>query len=894
MASPDVFLSSPSRGSRHCIIPSSSPDLPSIQDLLPQKASRPTIESRNKTTTIPDTKNSTFSGVRDLWKSAQAATVNQINALPASNPFIVIEDNDSATTIIEPAPNNKTPPRRRRRSNEKLEAIRQHPTHQERQIEEVLETTQQPWKRFISKSPGKDGAEASAKSGPFREKSTSPVPVTAPAHDVKRTSSPMQDSLLAAQPRTRPWDTQDSLQLEPAMTRRKDWTPPKQTATCDGSPESSAATGSVEPGDGGAKRTSFETLLTAYKCRDSANDDGAPHQSDGSASKKRRLAGVQPVQTTLAPPIPIASTVGAKKKAPRKKPRTITSLALAAYKQATQVDCGDASACETNSVPLPHPQQAAVQNKAKEKPPKRPTKAKKKRKILPPKPVLFSPETALKQVAQQDFVFGTSSQLAEEQSPTFLRDLQRAMKSSNQLDEVLYSTPLNSDSAEPLEYRPKLWDAAARDADGDLFDVEVINLTEDDACAPPTPGEDPFGYCKGDTGPSPQLPRAAQPAIDEPARDDDGFVDLSDVLQASPKALVPEPETSGISCFSSCPPSPQCQNEPHSAFPVLSKEDLETGMSPQPRSVVQTSAMPVSVPVASHVTRSAFENYTDAQLSSEVSRYGFKPIKRRSAMVALLEQCWQERMDHIGPQARMLSTGASASKPPVSSPTKRPRGRPRQDSGSMEICQPQEPPPSAQVPETPKPRRGRLRKDAETSPSIAKVPKKKTQSKQKATPEKTTPKKTSPKKTSPKKTSPKKTSPKKTSPKRATPKKKAKTDSKVFEIADSESELSYILGTSPSPSSGTESESNLFEFVTRAITTAPRTTVPSEPSWHEKILLYDPIVLEDLTSWLNSGQLTRVGCDEEINPAEVKKWCESKSICCLWKMNLRGRERKGF
>jgi hypothetical protein len=60
------------------------------------------------------------------------------------------------------------------------------------------------------------------------------------------------------------------------------------------------------------------------------------------------------------------------------------------------------------------------------------------------------------------------------------------------------------------------------------------------------------------------------------------------------------------------------------------------------------------------------------------------------------------------------------------------------------------------------------------------------------------------------------------------------------------------------------------------------------------MLLYDPIVLEDLASWLNSGQLTRVGCDEEVNPGELKKWCESKSVCCLWKVNLRGKERKRY
>lgn len=94
--------------------------------------------------------------------------------------------------------------------------------------------------------------------------------------------------------------------------------------------------------------------------------------------------------------------------------------------------------------------------------------------------------------------------------------------------------------------------------------------------------------------------------------------------------------------------------------------------------------------------------------------------------------------------------------------------------------------------------------------------------------------------------------------------------------------------------SPTDQQTELFMFVTKAVTTAPRTTDPANPSWHEKILLYDPIVIEDLTSWLNCGQLTRVGYDGEVSSGEIKAWCESKSICCLWKVNLRGKERKRY
>ncbi|KOS17530.1 Structure-specific endonuclease subunit SLX4 [Escovopsis weberi] len=95
------------------------------------------------------------------------------------------------------------------------------------------------------------------------------------------------------------------------------------------------------------------------------------------------------------------------------------------------------------------------------------------------------------------------------------------------------------------------------------------------------------------------------------------------------------------------------------------------------------------------------------------------------------------------------------------------------------------------------------------------------------------------------------------------------------------------------PGSGSQMAST-FSYVTRAVRSAPRATDPAKPSWHEKMLLYDPIILEDLTAWLNGGELSRVGYDGEVSVADVKRWCESRSICCLKRENLRGQERKRY
>ncbi|KAG6221972.1 hypothetical protein E4U34_001708 [Claviceps purpurea] len=887
MASSDVFLSSPSRRSKQYVVPSSSPDLPSIQDLLSRDARRPASKSAGKAAQITDTATSSFSGPRELWRSAQAAKINQISSLHDSS-LIVIEDNGAPTTSVDLASNSETPSRRRRHSNEKL--VREAGQHETRiDGASTSKTAQSPWKRFKSETPEKKAARSTRSLEPVRLKSMPCAADVALVDDTDQACSPMEDSLLPAQSGTRVWGgSQDSLQLESAMARRKDWTPPRQTTTNADFLESSAAVDPIDL-DEDANTASFETLLTAYKLRDGLTVESESQQSDESASKKRKT-GAQPALTSLAPPLPIIASTVAKKKVSRAKPRTITAIATAAYKQATQIDPQNAAVEETKDAPLKH-HQNAVRKETKSKSRKQPAKSKK---MQPPKPILFSPETALKQVAQQDFVFGTSSQLAGEQSPTFLRDLQRAMKSSNQLDEVRYTTPLNSDTIEPSECRPKLWDAAARDADGDVFDVEVINLTESDACAPQTPERDPFGYCKGDVSLNTQPRTASEQAIDVSSTDNDGFVDLSDILLTSPKAAHAAPETAPETLETDHMPtgysSPDSQERSHPEAALIScDEPSEANMLP-------------------NIPRPAFEDYTDAQLSTEVSRYGFKPIKRRSAMVALLEQCWQQKVGNDGHQIRTQSTAARVSKPTTSSLTKRPRGRPRKDS--IDSAKAQDLSPSVQISELLKQFRGRIREDAPSR--IKKTPAETTTSKRKAT---------SPNAKKDAETSLSITNPLKrtTVSKRKATSSKAKKVTKVIEISDSESDSGDSLSSSPSSSGSTSSsprhdvdsimsfgedtelslalnftasDKTLFEYITRAITTAPRTSVPTEPSWHEKILLYDPIVLEDLTAWLNSGELTRVGYNKEIKPAKLKNWCDSKSICCLWKTTWKGSERK--
>jgi len=89
--------------------------------------------------------------------------------------------------------------------------------------------------------------------------------------------------------------------------------------------------------------------------------------------------------------------------------------------------------------------------------------------------------------------------------------------------------------------------------------------------------------------------------------------------------------------------------------------------------------------------------------------------------------------------------------------------------------------------------------------------------------------------------------------------------------------------------------------ITRAITSyvpAPGRDHLRNPTWHEKILMYDPIVLEDLAAWLNTEGLGLVGEDREVSALEVRSWCESKGVCCLglgggWRGNVAKKTKDG-
>lgn len=851
MATPNAFLPSPSQSVRKTshFFRSSSPDLPVIGDIIsPGVRIRPPRHSDNTLVISSDEE----PAVKGSGNKKHPKTLAADTTPSDSKRSGTAGDDDSSLCIIDP-PLTHTPV-----------AQRNHAALPRFRAQSSSPAKDQPWKKFRSKTENTQGG--------------SPEITETKPEDCGNISSPRPASnlpqVVGPNSKRDGNDVNEPLGLESAMVRRLDWTPPSNKASATHEVQPCSALEDIHSPELHEASKSFEQILEAYKCTGSLQQDVSTPSGEGANALnvlgKRKL--LELVVTTAAHEAKDRSPV--KQKAPRKRPRTITEIATSAYRAPAPLEPmplgrDDYAITITHEEPDP-----ATGEESKKKTARKMTKAtaKKKKKLSPPSPILLPPAEALQEVARQDFVFGTSSQLAIENSPTFLRDLQAAMRRSNRVEYVDLDTPLNSDGVEPPE-RKKLWAASARDIDGDLFDLEINKIIE--RSSQPLPAlyddDDPFGYISGDKKTTMPTTNAIGAQTGLPSSP---LISTNEVLFNGAKPIEVINDDSVLTDGEISVESP----------PMEVFKPVDETQASNAHKLHGTSN---SDQARHHSSKPSFELFTDAQLSKEVASYGFKAIKSRQAKISLLEQCWQSKSSiQQPPSTRAFTTSAAAEKSALDGSVQTPRGRPRKNSTSStpEI---QEPPPSAQPPVSPSKPRGRPRKSVTATNGSMAGPLKG-----------------------------KKTSSKPSTETPTTQKRKPKAAKVIVEIPDSASESEHSLSSDPASSPGLpfsqprvdlstsvmdDTDLNLsgdqslgYEYITKAVQSAPRTTDPTNPSWHEKILLYDPIVLEDFTTWLNCGQLTRVGFDGEVSTMEVKQWCESKSICCLWKVNLRGKERKRY
>ena len=620
------------------------------------------------------------------------------------------------------------------------------------------------------------------------------------------------------------------LDLEAALKRRKGWTPPPEVRD-NGSPTKDD--GFLNPEQ--ESDTSFRNIssfLSDYGCEaDNSVRPLASNNYEGITTKRRKVellaSGHCSGPKMTKPP---------QKKLPKKQP-TITGKATAPFiPEDNQQTTGltqyfslltPDSSDHSNKGPVPNKRNLNKNSNAlgtKKKLTRKRT-AKVNESNVKYKPVLLPPKEAVASANEQPFIFGTSSQLARDHSPTMIRDIQRAIADSeaNQCDEALSSEALTRQTGGRMAGTKKLWTAAARDLNDEvqvpdstlsaLPDIKnnhtVVDMDDDTL--------EQNG--RGDTVPDIQLPNL-QPNLRH-------GIDSSDL--SIPRCLA---DASTKVRRSSISPVKKSRN----------KQELDDTMP-------------------------KYQGFSQTELGKEVARFGFKPIRKREEMIALLQRCWESThrtaLGNLGPNRSLhgqgektINTGGHVLEKGMQ---KKPRRRVKVgvvDDTGMTIDQ-------VETAENSPKTRGRPRK----KPSIE-GPTKGTLS---ATANAAKGKKCASSKNSASSASSTLMS------ENVASTSAHETDSKPSEVASK-------------PLYQTDPDAMLLK-ITEAITSEQPTHDPDNLSFFEKVLIYQPIVIEDLTTWLNTKALSMVGVDEEIPSGLVKAWCEGRSVCCLWRETLRGGKR---
>ena len=654
--------------------------------------------------------------------------------------------------------------------------------------------------------------------------------------------------------------------LEKAIPRKKDWTPVKDTAqlkihvdAIEGHPVSAPPSHTPEANE--SLDACFGKLMDDYnfdkqvKCAATRFEE--IRKRDGESIVKRRK--IELLNGTSGPP-PVEKVQ--RTKSPKKKAQTVTGKATAPFMPTEHSTASSLLqyfgtptvaaevAMNSQDEPVVNPVVAGRRSSVTKAVKLKRTMIKANKKIKQRQPILLSPESAMKTASNQQLVFGTSSQLARDESPAFVEQVRQAISES-----------LNDECKLPEEssakYKPynslaltrsrDLWSVASRSFEGALLEAEVVDLSI-------TPKA-----CTDLSKPTPILEAMELPEAEQETQVDGRH---GTIVAINPTAPVLRIDAS---------PTPQQQvQEPDLIMP---RSIAEAALKKRPRTrspvkkITKGETLPDQMP--------NFKGYTDVQLSKEVASYGFKSIKKREAMITLLEKCWESKVSRA---LQEIPTDGNICRPTTSnvdtideeSKAKSPAKKKRRPSKTAAALQPEE---GADAP-IKKPR-GRPRKDSNST----------------STPTKRKRKVGSPKQSSATATSAAlaadeiyDSSPPTPSPPRRRPRNKP----------PSQLPLSQTASTSKSHTNAANSKRNdarLFAEVTKAITTFPPSADPDNLTFHQKMLIYEPIVLEDLTAWLNAEGLNRIGEDNEISPEQVKAWCEARSVCCLWRENLRGGVR---
>jgi hypothetical protein len=824
---------------------------------------------------------------------------------------------------------------------------------------------------------------------------------------------------------------------EPAPRRRRSWTPVKDSLA-----ENTTNTLPIVNYELNERmgQTSFSEMLGSFSFMQSETAP-APRAANGEASTKRRRVelsdmpqlaaqSVDKPKAKVAPKLPKVK----KPKAVPKKPQTITDRATEAYRPLKDADPeqptisahftprkevevaitkGDGTGQDEAATKVKKPRKSrakiqpsegngAIPTKVKAKPKTTKVKVKfdKKEHHAP----LCSPTQALKQMKAQDFLFGTSSQLAAEESPDFIRDIQLAVRQS----EMSFTMPNSSQIGTQLDpdafgeeksyagvptaphgtclsieqARRELWCVSARDETGSKLAQEPQD-PHFDAPQPASEGHaaqnhdtitiSSSAHAEQATTTTEQAPTLKHVtmlhAIETPKtledRDELPSMPVENSASNLPATLGSNVELNGDDWMLLQSDDSVCLPQAVSCPPPERPTRLAT--SPARRTVLQ--ALDANIPMAGP------EHLAKTNLPSQLRLFSTTvPSPERTRSRKQLLDIEKDGDVQIVPSPKR-GRGRPRKEPLIEIPAQtspvRGRGRPRKEASLERTAQtspargrgrprknsltdqharmsPVRKSPLHELMAVPSPKRpvGRPRKVTAQSNAPPLSPARAAGSTlQEPVVVSTQPQQVFRKIPSPRLrgSASQQQTPRKEwthiddisdsdSPATPSPKRRRASSSPAFvrpldfEFPEQpEPQPAIAKATNPSTAAVKPTDAvwpamqtALFPQITKTITSAPPsgrdTDLTAAPTWHEKILLYDPIVLEDLTAWLNAQgvrtELERLkpkvktrGRKKKDAPPEVdewevvrdevkawmvQKWCEENSVCCLWREGLRG------
>lgn len=795
------------------------------------------------------------------------------------------------------------------------------------------------------------------------------------------------------------------LGLDKASSRRLDWTPP--------------ASHSNQNSPGTAPASFSENLLGnfGYDAASSGPKDSLITNDDNESNptKRRKLdvvdvgalgAAVAMKAPKLFPKPSRGSDEPARKrtKSPKKKSTTITGLAtshyfgeetgetspMMQYLSATQQR---ALGFDSDTAPDTAKRKCSVKN----------SKSSKK---APRKSTLRSPQSAMKAFDDQDMLFGSASQLAGDESPTFIRDTVQAMKQSE--NTIFMSDPVSTQftipTSEPAETPRRhdkcgvsrfvktrnLWSVAGRDVDNALLQVDTVDMFDSPDLRTAFAGKDVLlepgaPRFRDSTSPEKQVGIGQDPmrrfistndclslGWDEgnlsSLHDSRGIFDIDELKLKTPCAMRRPQNPLQVRTLHAAAVGRTCTVQAREPTNKLSEAPAERIPNPEPN-------------------RPSFKGFTTNQLATQLAAYGFKPIKKRDKMIEVLNRCWDDKHPSVSgadsvvtltsetietshgdfltklhdvsarptpktkkPRGRLKSEGAGASSPAKrsskTSRTKKSAGEMITVDGNLPQEKTKKPPKSiqsrvkkannitvtslvnSQAESALKPQ-GKVNRanisdepimdvdDIESSDNgihhdVGQVQSCKTGVKRATTVRRRHSPPNPPSSDAFETASwlerePEASEPETTIIEAALPidggtlkKGKAKMKPTAFRSSTPTTTPAAplpLITANPPPSS--PSQPALFDQITLAITTfqpptsSLRHNSQQNPTFHQKILMYDPIILEDLAAWLNTEGFKCIDEDREVGPMEVREWCEERGICCLWRGGWRRNSVKG-